>query len=440
VSRGEPLGTVPEFLRSKKRTLLFLRWVVIVTASYLVLFDRPLAGADPRVLAFIAIFLTTNLVASALPTRAFESVWLRSTFVLFDTCWISLGMYLAGGHSSELFLLYFSVLFLAALGENEAMIAGGCALIALLYLLFLLRTQSLPQILKPSVLLRFPFLVGIATFYGYLVTIAKQERRAAEMARARERFRTDLLATLTHDLQTPLSAIAGMADLLLADLETLDEATRRNLTESIKKAATESSELVATFLAMASAEAGAKATPRQLVDLNAVVKEALHHQRRAAAEKEIRLEARLVEHLPAISGDRGHLHRAISNLLWNAVKFVPVGGHVELATGMDGSAVTVTVTDNGPGIPAGVRQRLFEPYVSEGEEAGTGLGLFIVRLIAEAHGGAVTLQSQPGKGSRFTLRFPIPADVPLTEPLLARGSTSSISMIAATPARARLHS
>src|SRR5262249_27986561 len=273
-----------------------------------------------------------------------------------------------------------------------------------------------------------------------LVTIAKQERRSAEMARARERFRTDLLATLTHDLQTPLSAIAGMADLLLADPETLDDGARRNLSESIKKAATESSELVATFLAMASAEAGAKANPRQLVDLNAVAKEALHHQRRAAAEKEIRLEARLVEHLPAISGDRGHLQRAISNLLWNAVKFVPVGGRVELSTGIDGSAVTVMVTDNGPGIPAGVRQRLFQPYVSEGEEGGTGLGLFIVRLIGEAHGGAITLQSQPGKGSRFTLRFPIPADVPLTKPSLIRDATSSISRIEAAPARARLHS
>lgn len=438
MSAAESLRTVPEFLRTKKRALLFLRWVVIITASYLVLFGKPFAGADPKVLSFIGIFLASNLVGAMLPARAYESVWLRSTFVLFDTCWLSLGMYLAGERSGELFLLYFSVLFLAALGESEGMIAGGCTLIGLLYLLFLLRTQSFAQILTPAVLLRFPFLFGIAAFYGYLVTVAKQERRAAEIARERERFRTDLLATLTHDLQTPLSAIAGMADLLLVDAETLDEAGRRSLCESIKKAATESAELVATFLAMASAEARAKTIPRQLVDLNVVAKEALQQQRRAAAEKEIRLEARLAEHLPSISGDRSHLQRGIANLLWNSVKFVPVGGRIELATGIDGSAVTVTVSDNGPGIPEAVRQRLFEPYVSEGEEAGTGLGLFIVRLIAEVHGGAVTVQSQPGKGSRFTLRFPIPADVPL--PHAAQVSTSTFHTIAAAPARARQHS
>lgn len=429
--------TTPVFLSTKKRAVVFLRWVVILTASYLVLFGKPLAGADPAVLWFIVIFLASNLVAAVLPAATYESVWLRSAFVLFDTCWISAGMYLAGEQSSELFLLYFSVLFIAALGESEAMIAGGCALIGFFYLLFLLRTQSLGEILKPAVLLRFPFVFGIGTFYGYLVTIAKQERRAADLARERERCRTDLLATLTHDLQTPLSAIAGMADSLLGEPDTLDAPQRRSICESIKKAASESAELVATFLAMASAEATTKPFRRRLVDLNEVVKEALQHQRRAAAEKEIHIDARLTERLPLISGDRNRLRRAILNLLWNSVKFLPVGGRIEVVTAIDGSAVTVTVGDNGSGIPAGVLERAFEPYVSEGEEAGLGLGLFIVRLIAEAHGGAVTVRSERGKGSRFTLRFPIPADVSLSAPAPLQADASTI---AAAPGRARLHS
>jgi signal transduction histidine kinase len=105
-------------------------------------------------------------------------------------------------------------------------------------------------------------------------------------------------------------------------------------------------------------------------------------------------------------------------------------------TGIEGGAVTVAVMDDGPGIPEGVRKRLFEPYVSEGDEAGTGLGLFIVRLVAEAHGGSVTVQSQTGRGSRVRMRFPIPADVALP----ASVATAPLSTSAGAPARARLHS
>src|SRR6185369_5224281 len=116
---------------------------------------------------------------------------------------------------------------LAALGESEGMIAIGCGLIALFYTLFLLRTEPADEILRPRILLRFPFLFGIGTFYGYLVAVAKRERQMATIANERERCRTDLLATLTHDLQTPLSSIAALADLLLAEPQAFDAAERR---------------------------------------------------------------------------------------------------------------------------------------------------------------------------------------------------------------------
>ena len=406
---SRPLDAAPPVLANKKRAFVFLRWIVIITTSYLLLFDGPIAATDPRILGFVAVFLLTNLGGAMLPARYYETTWLRAGFVVFDALWISFGMYLAGEHQSELFLLYFSVLFLAALGESEGMIAIGCGLIALFYTLFLLRTEPADEILRPRILLRFPFLFGIGTFYGYLVAVAKRERQMATIANERERCRTDLLATLTHDLQTPLSSIAALADLLLAEPQAFDAAERRGALDSIKKAALEGSELVGTFLAMAAAEVSTK---RQLVDLNEVAREVLEHHCRAALDKEVRLGIRLAERLPPIAGDRSHLRRAIGNLVWNGVKFVPPGGSVELATGFDGAAVIMTVSDDGPGIPDAMRSRLFEPYVSEGEQAGTGLGLFMVRLIAEAHGGAATANSLAGRGSRFTLRFPIPADVP----------------------------
>jgi signal transduction histidine kinase len=403
------LGSAPR-VQTKKRSLVFLRWVVIVAASYLVLFRRPAAGNDPRVAFFALAFLASNVVAMVVPPAWYERAWLRAAFVLFDTAWISFGMYLAGEGGGDLFLLYFSVLFVAALGESEAMIAAGCVLISLLYLLFLLRTQPLAAIFTSPVLLRFPFLFGVGIFYGYLVTIAKQERRDAEMARERERIRTDLLATLTHDLQTPLSAIASMADLLRADPATLDETNRQSICESIKTAANESSELVATFLATASNEAGARRFPRQLVSLNDVAGAAIENHRRAAGAKNIRLRTHLADRLPPVSGDASELRRAVGNLVSNAIKFTSPGGSVEIMTAIDGAGATLTVIDDGPGISEHARKRLFEAYASNGENAGTGLGLLIVRLVAEAHGGSVTVKSDGKRGSTFVIRIPVAAD------------------------------
>jgi signal transduction histidine kinase len=309
------------------------------------------------------------------------------------------------------------------------MIAGGCLLIGLLYLLFLLRTQTAAEVLQASVLLRFPFLVGIATFYGHLVAVAKRERRAAEMARVRERARTDFLATLTHDVRTPLAAAASLADLLLEDGDTIDAAERRQILADIKKSAMEGIDLVGSFLAIASTEAG-KGEPRAVIDLNAIVRDVVRRHRALMAEKDVRFFDHLDPALPPIAGDRVQLARAIANLLSNAIKFVDRGGRIEIVSQSDGRTVSLDVRDDGPGIPAGVRDRLFEPYVSDDDrQPGTGLGLFIVRLVAEAHGGSIRAAAGTGKGARFLLQLPVASDVP--RPRSGASSTLGTRTVAA---------
>ncbi|MGH7821560.1 MAG: sensor histidine kinase [Candidatus Binatia bacterium] len=399
----------PRYLGTKKRAVLFLRWVVIIVTSYLLLYSP--AAEDPGMLVplFVALFLASNLVAGSMPDETFEEAWFQGSLVALDTMLISTGMVLAGEQNAELFLLYFSVLFLAALGESLAMIMGGCLLIAVFYLLVLARTGS--DILTPAVLLRFPFLFAIATFYGYLVEVAKSERRRAELAVAQEKFRTDFLATLTHDLQSPLSAIAGFSDILLDAPQQEPVREYRRVFEAIRRGARECSELIANFLAMARGEDRAHQLRRQVVDLNSVVEEVNQLHETAARRKDVRVRLHLAEGLPPLSGDRIQVRRAVSNLVGNAVKFVPHGGHVDITTARDGSALTVTVADDGPGIPDSIAGQLFARYArGVGDEAGTGLGLFIVRLVAEAHGGSVTVDSRRGRGSRFTLRIPLPME------------------------------
>lgn len=398
-------------LGTKKRVVLFLRWVVILATSYLLVFASRESTGNPVISLYVALFLATNLVAGAFPERWFDEPWLEGLLFVFDTLWISAGMVLAGEVGTDLFLVYFSVLFLAALGESLQMIVGGCLLIAVLYLLVLLQTKPAAEILTPSVLLRIPFLFGISTFYGYLVEIAKKERRRAEAAVEHERFRTDFLATLTHDLQSPLSAVTGFTDLLLEAPAHAPLAEYRRLFEAIKRGASECGELVSNFLLIARGEALPHSVRRQVVDLNAVAEEVLHLFSNKAAERDVSFKLELAEGLPPISGDRMQLRRAVANLVGNAVKFASRGGEVKIITALDVSAATLTVVDDGPGIAPELQAQIFERYGhGEAAESGTGLGLFVVRLVAEAHGGSVTVDSRPGQGARFTLRLPLPAD------------------------------
>lgn len=400
-----------DLLGTKKRAVLFLRWVVIIATSYLLLFASGGRSAGVAIPALVLFFLVTNVVAGLLPAEAFERQSLQALFVALDTVVISAGMMLSGQNTTDLFLMYFSVLFLAALGEDLAMIAGGSALVVFLYLLVLLKTRPERDLLTPAVLLRVPFLFGIGIFYGYLVELAKKERRRAETALEHERFRTDFLATLTHDLQSPLSAIAGFAELLLSAPIEAAMAEYRAIFGAIKRGASESADLVANFLALARGEAQPRPR-RQMIHLNALAEEVAHLHLPAASAKEVSIVTRLAPELPPIAGERVQIRRAVANLVANAVKFTPPGGRIEIETARDGFAVSLSVTDTGPGIAAEAEAQLFERYArGDGEAAGTGLGLFIVRLVAEAHGGAASVHSAPGRGARFTLRLPLPPEL-----------------------------
>ena len=414
-----PASDAPAVLGTKKRAVLFLRWVVIIVTSYLLLFGPGAAAPSVWVLSLVALLLASNLLLGLVPDALFERTAFQGALVATDTLLIGSGMILLGEASGDLFLLYFSVLFLAALGESLAMIMGGCVLVAAVYLFVLLRTLPPGALLTPAVLLRFPFLFAVATFYGYLVEVVKSERRRAEEAVAHEKFRTDFLATLTHDLQSPLSAIAGFSRLLQEAPDQAPARQYRRVFDAIRRGAEECSELVTSFLALVRGEARPGHVRRQVVDLSSVAEEVFQLHENAAAARNLRVRLELAPDLPALSGDRMQIRRAVSNLVGNAIKFVHAGGEIRVATALDGTAALLRVSDDGPGIPEELQSQIFEQYArGDGPASGTGLGLFIVRLVAEAHGGSVTLDSRPGQGSRFTLRIPLPADtrIPAAQP------------------------
>jgi signal transduction histidine kinase len=413
-SRIAGLQSVPDWFSTRKRAILFLRWVVIIVTSYLILFSQSSLESQFGIGLLIVFFLASNIVAGALRDELFSTTWFQGLLISLDTILISVGMMLAGESSSDLFLLYFSVLFLAALGENLKMIVGGSMMIAIVYLFVVLRTEH--NLADPALWLRFPFLFGIAIFYGYLVEIAKSERQRARLAAEKEKFRTDFLATLTHDLQSPLSAIVGFSDVLLRAPGDDPIDGYRRIFSMIHQGARECSELVSSFLALAQGETRAGTLQRQSVNVNQIINDVLAPYQSTATKKGIHLRRELTPDLPALAADPTQIRRAISNLVGNAIKFGAKGGQVTISTELDLSAIAISVADNGPGIPAEIQARLFEQYTTgAAHESGTGLGLFIVRLIAEAHGGSITCESKAGQGARFILRLPLPAETTLSD-------------------------
>jgi two-component system sensor histidine kinase KdpD len=232
------------------------------------------------------------------------------------------------------------------------------------------------------------------------------EAQQAQVQVATERLRNSLLSTVSHDLRTPLTAIAGAASGLLEENAPLDASTRHELCQTISEEANRLNRLVNNLLDMTRLEAGAIQVHKEWQPLEEVVGAAL-----------TRLEAQLHDrplstHFPAglllVPLDSVLIEQVLINLLDNAVKYTPPGSPIDLTAWATEDAVTIEVADRGPGLPPGEEQRIFDKFYRVQRPpmpSGTGLGLTICRGLVEAHGGQMWAENRPGGGTvvRFTL-------------------------------------
>jgi signal transduction histidine kinase len=234
---------------------------------------------------------------------------------------------------------------------------------------------------------------------------AALERTTHELAETIQ-FRDAMLTGVTHDLKTPLTVIKVQAQLLR---RRADEGLWPSI-DQIDRASTRMARWIDELLEVATVsnaeDMHLDLQPTDLVKLARVVVEE-HAQ--GSRRHEIVLDA----DAPEIVGqfDAPRLERVLDNLLGNAVKYSPEGGCVELGLRADGDWVTVTVRDQGLGIPAADLPHVFEPFRRGGNVVGrvngTGIGLASAQRIVERHGGVVTAESSPGAGSTFTIRLPL---------------------------------
>jgi PAS domain S-box-containing protein len=236
------------------------------------------------------------------------------------------------------------------------------------------------------------------------------ERRNWEIERA-NRLKSEFLASMSHELRTPLHTVIGFSELLAEELEGPLNPKQKRFVNHIHKDSLHLLELINDILDLSKIEAGRLELHPEVFDAGAAIGEVLATIRPQGLAKSIAIETDLGE-LLTLHADRLRFKQVLYNLLSNAVKFTPEGGEISVKAGLRDGFLEVTVSDSGVGIPAHEHQSVFDKFyqagaTTKGVREGTGLGLAITKRLVEEHGGEIRLESEPGKGSRFTFTIPL---------------------------------
>jgi len=237
----------------------------------------------------------------------------------------------------------------------------------------------------------------------------------AEIRARAEATRSALLSTVSHDLRTPLAVITEAATMLRDDAHLFSAEQQAEMVVTVCDEAERMERLVANLLDMTRLDSGEITLRRDWVPCEELVGAALQIVRRKAGQLTIR--TNLPPVLPLLSVDPTLMEQLLANLLENIAKYAGPQATVDIGAREEGNALVVEVADNGPGIPAGAEERIFEKFfrASPKKNSGTGLGLAICRAIIEIHGGKISASNRPTGGAVFHVYVPLannPPDIP----------------------------
>lgn len=215
----------------------------------------------------------------------------------------------------------------------------------------------------------------------------------------------DFIADAAHELRTPLTALQLQAQLLE---RASDGAGRTAAMADLKQGLERSIHVVRQLLTLARQEPGASTPPVASVALNDLLHQSVTASANSAAARNIDLGVAASDPAACVTGNAEALRTLLDNLVGNAVRYTPAGGRIDVSCGSADGRAWLEVTDNGPGIPAAERERVFDRFYrrSEQDAAGSGLGLAIVRAIADKHRATIQLTDAPGGGLRVRVEFP----------------------------------
>ena len=244
---------------------------------------------------------------------------------------------------------------------------------------------------------------------GHALRVNDVEVRGAELdeqARRAEMQRADLLAIATHDLRNPLGVVLVTSTMLARELVAPNQLEQ---VAAIRRAATEMIQVIDDLVDGSHIDAGRLELVAEESSLAELIEEAALAARIQKGDRAIRIETQVDPQLPEIAVDRQRLLQVFSRIVANALRFMPKAGTITLACEKDGNAVRFSVGDSGPAIPESQRPYAFlrRPPMGRRSCRGTGLGMFVVKGIVEAHGGRIELTSDEERGNRVSFTLPM---------------------------------
>ena len=281
--------------------------------------------------------------------------------------------------------------------------------------------EAVREVLKGAPRVETEIVTGTLRQRFFAVTVASV--RAAEASgavvvlhditdlRKLERVRRDFVANVSHEFKTPLTAIQGFAETLLAGAMD-DRQNRVRFLEIILDHSRRLARLTDDLLKLSKMDAERLELEIRRLSVSQFVESCIEITQRSAAEKDLRISVNVGEKLPDIAADRRLLAEVLQNLLDNAIQYTPSGGQIMVSASANGNEVTFTVSDTGIGIPRADQPRIFERFyrvdvARSREVGGTGLGLSIAKHLVEAHGGRIWVESEVGQGSQFHFTVPV---------------------------------
>jgi signal transduction histidine kinase len=237
-------------------------------------------------------------------------------------------------------------------------------------------------------------------------------RQAVEAAALRQadRIKSEFLAAMSHDFRSPLTVVRGAVELLLGERPGSLTAAQRELAESAERNVRRLEDFTGQLLEMARLEDGQIALDKEEIDAIALVRDVVADHAVLAKQRRQWISLDVDPDPPRVVADRSKMHRALANLMVNAIRYAPQGTPILVAAHRRGDALRIEVRDHGPGITAEDRPRIFDKFFrgqnSDGI-AGSGLGLAIARSLVTLHGGTLEYEENPGGGSAFVTVLPL---------------------------------